>query len=48
MKKQTAQKIKLTKETLRQLQSSELQEAGGGITGTSICTATTRQCCVTK
>jgi hypothetical protein len=29
------------------LQSSELKDAGGGITGTSICTETTHQCCVT-
>jgi hypothetical protein len=40
-------KLKIHKETLRQLEKSELQQADGGISGPSICTGTTAYCCVT-
>jgi hypothetical protein len=40
-------RLKLSRETLRQLNQAQLQNAGGGISGTSICTETTHQCCVT-
>ena len=52
MKKQQTQsemvgKLRLNRETLRQLQSSELQRVDGAIGGTSIDTQTTNHCCVT-
>ena len=53
MKKQPTQsetmvsKLRLNRETLRQLQSSELQRVDGAIGGTSIDTQTTGHCCVT-
>lgn len=50
MKKQnekSVSKLKLHKETLRQLELNELERVGGGITSPSLCMATTDQCCVT-
>jgi hypothetical protein len=40
--------LKIHRETLRRLTQAELERAGGGISGPSLCPETTEQCCVTR
>jgi hypothetical protein len=40
-------KLRIHRETLRQLERSELQQADGGFSSPSICMDTTVHCCVT-
>lgn len=40
--------LKIHRETLRRLTEAELERAGGGVSGPSICTDTTNGCCDTR